>query len=328
VLILGLLLTTQWCFAQFTVTRDDFFARFSDGTAMPEKLLDGRSAVIYNYRYTQKELTTAQESFQNTGVDAVAYFDLDLLLAGKDMARALATYFNRREVVNLVFLDKSEGLYTVFMLSFNGKDSFVEENQPAWKSSDPNLAELLKKIYRTAANSLTRRNLLINSHPETDLPVNVIAGRRSEFFAIDLKVDPIAVPKTGDEEIDRQLAEIFAHYPYKYKLTEPGLSERELRTQGFLYVLSFVHTRGSVARELLGFEPSPKETAYVSVCYAAPNSPVELKTIPAETQIFKFYCKHIESGNVFLGTKWDADVTWQQAITNHLMAFRSELRIN
>jgi hypothetical protein len=31
---------------------------------------------------------------------------------------------------------------------------------------------------------------------------------------------------------------------------------------------------------------------------------------------------------VFLGTKWDADTSWDQALKNHLMAFKSELKVN
>lgn len=52
------------------------------------------------------------------------------------------------------------------------------------------------------------------------------------------------------------------------------------------------------------------------------------KKLPADEKVFKFYFKHIESGNVFLGTKWDADTTWDQALWNHLMAFKAELNLN
>jgi hypothetical protein len=95
-------------------------------------------------------------------------------------------------------------------------------------------SELLKKIYR-ASSGLTRGNFLIIDYPETELPVNIISGRRSEFFAIDLKVDPVAVPKTGDEAVDKDMELIFASYPFKYSLTDPGLSERELRQKGVLF---------------------------------------------------------------------------------------------
>jgi hypothetical protein len=87
-----------------------------------------------------------------------------------------------------------------------------------------------------------------------------------------------------------------------------------------------VHTRGSVAREILGYDTSKPESAYVSITY--PDGTAQMKNISADTPIYKFYFKHIDSGNVFLGTKWDADVTWQQALKNHLVAFKTELKVN
>jgi len=292
---------------------------------MPEKLLSSRSVVVYPYTMTDKELQKIQLSFQETGIDAVAYFEADLLTAGRDVATAFAYYFNQRDIVNIVLLQKGNEQYTAYITGYNGKNTFVEQNQLAWSANDADLAELLKKIYRSASN-LKRANFLINEFPETELPVHIISGRRSEFYAIDLKVDQLAVAKTGVESIDKDLESIFTTYPFKYKLTDPGLSEKELRQKGFLYVLCFIHTRGSVAKEILGYDISKPESAYVSITY--PDATAQLKNISADTPIYKFYFKHIDSGNVFLGTKWDADLTWQQALKNHLMAFKTELKIN
>jgi hypothetical protein len=296
------------------------------GAPHPEKLLITRSVVVYSSAVSQKNLEEMQLSFQKTGIDAVAYFDIDVLLAGKDMARALAFNFNKRDIQNLVFVQKIGNTYRVYITNFNTKDTFVEENQYAWYAENTSLPELLKNIYRTAASTLTRANLLINDVPEIDLSVNPIMGRRSEFFAIDLKVDPAAFPKFGNEVMDKELESISTIYPLKYKLTEPNLSERDLRGQGSLYVLCYVHTRGSIAKEILGYDMSKPESAYVSVTY--PNGQPQLKTYPKDEYVYKFYFKHIESGNVFFGTKWDADATWQQALKNHLMAFKSELKLN
>lgn len=303
-----------------------FFRKLKSGAPLPEKLLSTRSVVVYPHTMTQKNLEDIQLSFQQSGIDAVAYFDIDVLLAGKDMSRALAFNFNKRDINNLVFFEKVNGTYRVYITTFNTKDSFVEENQYAWSNENTSLPELLKTIYRASASGLKRSNLLINDVPETDLMVNPITGRRSEFFAIDLKVDPMAVPKFGDEAMDKELESILTIYPLKYKLTEPNLSERDLRTQGSLYVLCYVHTRGSIAKEILGYDMTKPESAYVSVTY--PNGQPQLKTYSKDDYVYKFYFKHIESGNVFFGTKWDADTTWQQALKNHLMAFKAELKLN
>lgn len=310
--------------AQVFQTEEQFLAKLEPDGPIPEKLLATRSVVVYTPGLTRKEIQSVQQSFADVGIDAIGWFDMDVMLAGTDAARALALYWSRRNVEHLAFLHKTAGEYHLWITTFNGRSTFVESGQPAWTVHHTDLAELLQQVYRTAANTLVRKNFLINAHPEANLAINPIAGRRSEFFAIDLKVDQLAVPKFGDEVLDARLAELFSTYPFKYQLTEPRLSERELRSKGFLYVMRFIHARGSVARELLGYDAGKSE--FTSVTFDG-TQPIE-KDLPAEQKVFKFYFKHIESGNVFLGTKWDADTSWDQALWNHLMAFKAELNVN
>lgn len=312
--------------AQVFQNEEQLLSGLASGGSLPEKLLATRTAVIYAQGITGKEIQNVQQSFAETGIDAIGWFDMDLMLAGADATRALALYLTRRNVEHLVFLLKGADGYRMLITTFNGRPTFIEQGQPAWSAQHADLAELLKQVYRTASNSLVRQNFLINTHPETNLQINPIAGRRSEFFAIDLKVDQLAVPKFGDEALDARLAELFSNYPFKYQLTEPGMSERELRSKGFLYVLRFVHARGSIARELLGYDANKGASEFASVTFTG-TEPV-MKNLPAEEKVFKFYFKHIESGNVFLGTKWDADTSWDQALWNHLMAFKAELNVN
>ena len=325
-LLFAFLLFTFTSFAQITEDENRFFSRLNSTGGLPEKLLNTRTIVFHTYTLSQKELENIQQTFQRTGIDAVGYFESDYLFAGKDVFIALADYLNKREITNLIFIQKKDAGFTAYATVFNTKATLVEENQYAWYAQDKILSELLLKLYRTAANSLKKQNLLINEFPETGLTVNPIQGRRNDFFAIDLKVDPIAIPKFGDEKLDKELEEIFKSYPYKYKLTEPGLSEKELRKQGYYYVLSFVHARAKVAKTVLGYDMTKAESAFVSVTY--PGSQPALKNYSADTPVYKFYIKHIDSQNVFLGTKWDADITTYQALVNHLQGFKIELRIN
>jgi len=78
--------------------------------------------------------------------------------------------------------------------------------------------------------------------------------------------------------------------------------------------------------ELLGYDMSKGESALVSVTYPD-NASAQLKNIPADQPVYKFYFRHIDSGDVFLGTKWDADLTWQQALKNQLKGFKIEFKI-
>jgi hypothetical protein len=313
--------------AQSYFTPDNWIDRLNLTGPLPEKLLATRTAVFHSYTLTEKELLVAQEYFQRSGIDAVAYFDLDMLMASNDITRAFGGYLLKREFSNLVFIEKESKGYRITITVFNGKETVLDGKQSAWSVTNSNLTEALKTLYRTSSSGLKKLNLLINDQPETGLTVNPILGKRNEFFAIDLKVDPLAVPKFGDEVLDKELEQIFKdNYTLKYKMTEPGVPEKDLRKQGSLYVLCIVRTRGSVAKELLGYQVKPGETALVSVAYPGPQQ--ELRNIPSDEVVYKVYFKHIDSGNVFLGTKWDADTTWQQALLNQLRGMKAELRLN
>ncbi len=314
------------CFCQQPITDSQFFDQLTPSAPLPEKLLSTRTVVFYSPSYSRAELEKIQLSFQKTGIDAVAYYDLDKVFAGKDVSIALADYLNNRDITNLVLFIKDQKKFKVAITTFNTKETFFEKSQYAWTMENPVLSDLLQSVYLTATNALKNENLLIIDVVEDDLPIDVIKGRRQDFFAMDLKVDKLAVPKFGNEEEDKKLEEIFKDYPYKYELTEPGIPEAELRKKGFFYVVSYVHSRGIVARDLLGYDISKGETAIVSVTY--PNGEVQLKNFPAEQKVYKFYFKHIDSGSVFLGTKWDADLTWEQALRNQLRGFKKELGIN
>ena len=325
VLIIGAL-ACHVAIAQFSMDEKTWLEQLNLQGGLPEKLLSTRTVVFYDYTLTEKEIKDMQQSFQRTGVDAVAYFELDMLTAGKDVTKAFGEYLDKREVANLMFVQKSEHGFRIIATPYNGKENVIDKQQAAWAHSNSNLNEALKELYR-ASSYQKRQNLLINDSPETGLKINPILGNRNEFYAIDLKVDPLAVPKTGDELMDKELEEIFKlYYPLKYKMTEPGTSEKDLRRQGSLYVVCFIHTRGVVAKELLGYDMSKSESALVSVTY--PDNQQQMKSISSNTPVYKFYFKHIDSGNVFFGTKWDADLTWEQALINQIKGMKAELRLN
>jgi hypothetical protein len=325
--VLFLCLVSFSGFAQSFSAEKTWVDQLKLSAGLPEKLLSTRSAVFHDYTFTPKELKEAQEYFQRTGIDAITYFELDMLMASVDITKAFADYLTKREVTHILFLEKNETGYRLSITTFNDKSTVVDANQNAWSISNRVWTEVLKSLYRSAANQLKKQNLLINDFPEEDIVINPIVGRRNEFFGVDMKVDPVAIPKFGNEAMDKQLEEIFKNnYPLKYKVTEPGLSEKDLRKQGYLYVMCVVHARGAVAKKLLGYDMTKSESALVSVTYS--NGQSQLKNFPSNEPVYKIYFKHIESGNVFLGNKWDADLTWEQALLNHLKGMKTELRIN
>jgi hypothetical protein len=312
--------------AQLPLDEGQFLSRLKTGGPLPEKLLSTRTVVFYPYTMGSKELETLQQSFQRTGIDAVVYFESDLVSSGRDVSVAVAEYLNRREISNLIFFRKDGSGFTVYITAYNRKANFVEDEQTAWQYQSRTLDLMLQHLYRTAANSLKKENFLINDIPETGFGITAIDGRRNEFFAIDLKVDQLAVPKFGDEAMDQQLELIMKDYPHKYTLTEANLSESELRKLGFLFVLRFTHARNNIVRNVLGYEMPRGQNAVVSISYNGDQQ--QLKTFSVNEVVYKFYFKHIESANVFLGTKWDADPSWQQALFNQIKGYKTEFRLN
>lgn len=297
-------------------------------TALPGMLAQ-KSVVFYHPSLTAEELRTLQYGFQRIGADAVAYFQADKVLAGRDPARAHADYLVTRDISFIILLDKSANNFVFTITPFNGNLSFITPRQPAWQRSSSKIDELLQNIFRDSWLTEKKQNFLINDFPETDIAIAVITGRRTELFPIDLKTDNIAIPRQADTAAVAGMFELMTTiYPYtnRLKLADDPAVEKDLRRQGFSFVLRYVHCRGRAARELLGYDVSKNESAYGSMVYG--NGTSQLKTISADVPVYKFYIKHIESGNVFLGTRWDADEDMLQALRNYIEGFKTEFKLN
>jgi hypothetical protein len=296
----------------------------------PANLLSTRSLVLFSTDYTMDELNSIQKAFQQIGIDADFYLDADKVLAGMDTERAYSAYFTTREVRFLILLTKSNAGYNLYATEYNNTMEFVTPDQLAWRMSDRKLDDLLARVYRDSWLREKKQNFLINDIPEMDIVVPIVAGRRSELFPIDLRVDQIAIPKQADASVQSEIDTLFKKlypYPEKYKVVQMPADEKDLLKQGFQYVLLYLKVSGKSARELLGYDMTRNvATAYGSVTY--PNGTPQVKTISADAPVYKFYIKHIRSGNVFLGTKWDADETLVQSMKNHIMGFRTELKLN
>ncbi len=311
--------------AQPAYEKDALLSRLSFTESVPDELLATRSIVLYDQGITQKDLEETQQAFQQTGIDAIAYFVTDFMLAGADPEKAFAQYLISRNVTFLIFLTKENQRYTFTFTRFNNTSDFVEPTASAWRQTGTVLKEVLLTIYRFALSNQKKQNFLINDFPETEIPIKYFSGRRNETFTAMVKSFKVAVPKFGNEKADAELEQILKeHFPLKYELVDPALSESDLSSRGFITVLRFVHTRGLVAKKILDYDISQMANSIASVVVV--NGEAELKTIPAEETIYKFYIKHLEYGNLFLGNKWDADTSWQAALVSHLQLMRQDLK--
>jgi hypothetical protein len=305
-------------------------SRLVTTSGAPEGLLASRSAVFHDLTVTAQELSELQAGFQQIGIDAVMYLDADKVTAGIETTRAYSAYLSSRDIKFIILFNKGQDGYEAIVAKYNNTSAFVDAQQPAWKVTHRQLHELIMILYRDSWLTQKKQNFLINDQPESDIQVPIIAGRRSELYPLDLKTDNIAVVKSSDPSLQAQIEELLnAVYPYPNKIkfidAVPEF-EKDLRRQGMQFILHYVHCRGKTARDLLGYDITRGESAYGSLTF--PNGTPQVKTIPVESPIYKFYIKHVESGNVFLGTRWDADESLLQAMKNHLMNYRSELKLN
>ncbi len=308
-----------------SLEEEKVYAKLIFTDKVPDNLLSFRSAVFYESAFSQSELEEIQKGFQQTGIDAVIYFETPLAMAGSDPRLAHARYLITRAIQFLIFLRKTDREYEFSVTSFNGKNDFVEQGQATWQMKSSNLNDLLRSIFRACSNSQKKQNFLINDYPEHEVTVNAIVGKRLESLAKDINYFKVAIPKFGDPEADQQLAQYFKdNFPIKYEIVETLADEKELRKKGFLYILRFVHAKGLIAKEILGYDGSKSESAITTIKYV--NGELQVKTIPSETPIFKFYFKNMEFDNVHLGSKWDADITWQEALNNHIQGYRQEVK--
>ncbi len=302
-------------------------ARLSFSPTIPTELLATRSVVLFQSSIPQKELEECQRFFQQTGIDAVAYFDIHRMLAGQDVRKAYASYMANRSIKFLILFQKDEKGYRLIFCNFNGKKDLVDNNAPAWKQENVSLNELLRTVYRFAVSNLRKQNFLINDLPEMDIIINPFIGRINESFPIEVKSFKTAIPKFGNAADDAELeAYLKANFPLKYELVDVDATEESLYTKGFRTILRFIHARGIVAKEILGYDVTQVARSISTAMFV--ETDFQIKTIPADQAVYKFYFKNIEYGNIFLGTKWDADLTWQDALRNHIQAYKVNQKIN
>ncbi len=313
--------------AQLSEEEFELVSNLKFTTSIPADLIASRSLVLYQNTYTKKELEETQSFFQQTGIDAVAYFDISRVLAGYDPRKAFYTYFKNRGIKFLILLQKNQSGYQFIFWTFNGTRDLADKNSIAWKQENTSLTELLRTIYRFAVSNLKKQNFLINDLPEIDITVHAFRGRINENFTLNVQSFKTAIPRFGIEKDDAELeAYLKDNLPVKFELVDAQVDEDVLLSKGFRTILRFVHARGTVAKDILGYDITQQARSLATNVYV--GNEVQIKTIPADQYVYKFYFRNIEYGDIFLGQKWDADTRWQDALHNHIQALKKDQKIN
>lgn len=322
-----ILLSLPLSLAAQTAEQQQLLQPVNWSTNVPADLLAARSVVLYQNSFSKVELAETQKYFQQTGIDAVCYFDIAYVLAGADTRKAFANYFSFRNIKYLVILQKTEAGYSYIFATYSGNKDLLDKTSTGWKQVNASQKELLQTIYRFAVSNLKKQNFLINDLPEMDINMAYFTGRINTNFSVEAKSFKTAVPKMDNEKDNAELeAFLKQYYPFKFEMVDAKSEEADLSARGFRSVLRVLHGRGSLLREVLGYDPTQTGRSIATTFFV--DGVPQIKTILASEPVYKFYIKNTEYGNLFLGSKWDADITWQDALRNYVMAYRADAKIN
>lgn len=300
------------------------------------------SAKIKNWKQFSAQI---HDTFHEVGIDAVAYYNILDLVSGPETTKAFAGDFQARKFSNFIFLEAKEyegtPAFNIFMTSINEDGVMLKENQQVYVTSGSDLERILKDLEnKIIRESPERSNNLINIVPEYFSETKIIRGRRVESYAPDLRVDKLAVPlfpnlplrqevadslKVKEEQMKSVLTEIFKSYPLRHEYVDIAKGDDAFRRSGCLYALYYINSSAGSVRNILNYNDKPEEEE-VTVKVRAEDRIVE-KRINLNKIVYKFYLKQLHSGDVFVGSLWDADEDWEAALNKFIVNLKKELKV-
>lgn len=325
---------------------------------LPEELLSTKTAVFVKSPDQWKALAAkAHPAFRKLGIDAVAYYNVKTIRSGKQVALEFAEDLSTRGIDNIILLEKTKDgrIYKLIVTALNKENPFFTHGQIAWKTEGNAIDAILLNLTRSVSTSgISRNNHLILERPAFFYATNIIKGQRFESYNPDLKLDELAVPifeeiaipeqpidqeenvevlqamkkhNAAVAEKNKQLEDIIRYnYPFKSEpVSYSKGGEEELRELGYQFVLQRIYAPGKTIKKLLDYETDNKQKSYVSATWKGEQK--ETRSIPADQPVYKYYVKHLMSGEVYLGTEWDAALTWEDALLNYINNMKEELKI-
>lgn len=311
------------------------FPFFVETDKMPENLLSERSVVFMNVKDLNWEIKANKihQYFNEVGIDAVAYYALSDIMSGHDASNSFYNDITKRSIENMIIIHEANNEYILYIGRISSDGQFFQENMPVYNLSAPELdalGSLLKR--RINQSGLERDNFLIIDVPEIFKRTNVIKSRRVADYNADLRIDKLAVPQfqnsvmmTGNiDEINQELDTIMNnHYPFRFGLVKPDITDEEMIAQGYLMVLRKLENNGESLKRMLGYDLKEDETIYISVKNGE-NS--KISKFSKSDVVHKYYVQQLYTKDIYLGAEWDADTTWQKALINHAENINAALK--
>ncbi len=358
---LSVLIMLSIVFYGFSQSIDPTFLRQSQllnyNNELPKNIISSRTAVFISCPYgtssnqnNWKEIAgEVHKGLKKSSIDAVAYYHLKDIYAGNDASKAFAEDLKKREIKNLAFVvidpNAGDSKFSLTVVPFSGDENFIAPKQNAWKAENRELAKIINDLYLQVSNGgYEKSNYLIIDQPEFFEDTRINKGKRFEMFLSDLKLDKLAVQKfevnegtskknenakANQEDVNSQginvslsaentrLEGIMSTYPFKYEIVDGSRTEDQLRKAGIQYVLVRINTSEQAIKDLLNYPADKNVSAEVK------NFEEGIRTEP----VYKYYIRHIYSGDIYLGNEWDAASTWWEALENHISNLRKELKV-
>jgi hypothetical protein len=302
----------------------------------------------------------AHEVFRDTGIDAVAYYFMDDVMSGLETRQEFATELKNRGIEFLIIIsdvqlkikNKETNRFVILITEFNGEPTLMSNGQKSWKTQNKDLDKALAKISKGASKQrLINENLLIVDYPELFRDIDIIKGRRAETYSNALRVDKVAfaffpvaeIPEDRPGGIinnniakegaaanaqaaarNKKMEQILQSYPFGYGITSSQPDELALVNQGYSFVILPLHTTGMGIRYLLDYEIEEGVSDYITI--KQKDGKTTLRNIPTEAPVYKFYLKHLKTKDVYVGSRWDADETWEEALGNFISNVKNDFK--
>ena len=269
----------------------------------------------------EKQAQTIQSQFVLIGIDAIGYVHMDDWNASKGTKESYKTFFALRQVSQIIKLsDTEDRTFKLAVLSFPSE-------QELWSTEAGSINQAIFRLgQKVKTDGFVLENFLPAETAEIFVDIPFAQWSASNNYPDRLRRLTLGVPRLPNEEENEQLIRILDAYPYEYELFDYRDDEDAFR-QGYQYILQRMTSAGSSVKKLLNYQTIEEETDYISTVKGEVER-TELKTIPVDARITKFYIRQTVTAEVHVGTEWDADTDWQSALANYLNNLRIAFRLN
>jgi len=312
---------------------------------LPDELLKTKSIVLIKMQESEdghkrgdwKKLAKEIHRYIiERGIDPVWYFYFDDIYAGPDLSKSISNSLTTREIENVIIYEKiNDRSHNLYITTFNKNEFFFTHGQECVKIHATTTAQINRNLaILIDRKDLISENLLFLDTPEYYNQSSLIRGKRFQLYAADLKLDKLAIPglksagntiipenlPTDSKEremfnildstqVNPVLLSLLKQYPFKYDFLASGFNEQAIRKKGYQFILLWLYNTTPEIQNMLKYPANAKEAKKTDNQKHLANS---------DLLVYKFYIKHIYTGDVYLGTTWDADTNWQIALQNYL----------